>query len=64
MGLSFTAVLGLPIAAASLVEEHRLWVCGLQYLLHVGPVVAAHGLIDHDGVITHLEPDMLECEVR
>ena len=21
-------------------------------------------LIDHDGVITHLEPDILECEVK
>ena len=31
---------------------------------HVGPVVAARGLIDHDGVITHLEPDILECEVN
>ena len=23
-----------------------------------------HGPDDHDGVITHLEPDILECEVR
>ena len=23
-----------------------------------------HDLDDHDGVITHLEPDILECEVR
>ena len=23
-----------------------------------------HGLDNHDGVITHLEPDILECEVK
>ena len=23
-----------------------------------------HGLGNHDGVITHLEPDILECEVK
>ena len=23
-----------------------------------------HGLNNHDGVITHLEPDILECEVK
>ena len=23
-----------------------------------------HALDDHDGVITHLEPDILECEVK
>ena len=23
-----------------------------------------HGPYNHDGVITHLEPDILECEVR
>ena len=23
-----------------------------------------HGPDDHDGVITHLEPDVLECEVK
>ena len=23
-----------------------------------------HDLDDHDGVITHLEPDILECEVK
>ena len=23
-----------------------------------------HGLDNHDGVITHLEPDIMECEVR
>ena len=23
-----------------------------------------HGPVNHDGVITHLEPDILECEVK
>ena len=23
-----------------------------------------HGQVNHDGVITHLEPDILECEVK
>lgn len=32
---------GLLTAATSLVEEHRLWALGLQYLQDVGSVVVA-----------------------
>ena len=32
----------LLTAATSLVEEHRLWALGLQYLQDVGSVVVAH----------------------
>ena len=28
------------------------------------PAPGIHDLESHDGVITHLEPDILECEVK
>ena len=38
---SLDAVWGLCIVVASLVTEHRLWVLGLQWLLHMGSTVVA-----------------------
>ena len=43
-GLLFVAVRGLLIAVASLVADHGLQAHRLQYLRHVGSVVAALGL--------------------
>ena len=41
-GLSFIAVHGLFITVVSLVTQHRLQACSLQYLWHVGSIVVAH----------------------
>ena len=43
-GLFLVAVHRLLVAAASLVAEHQLYVCGLRELQHVGSVVAVPGL--------------------
>ena len=43
LGPLFIVVRGLPIAVASLVEEHRPQVCGPKQLWHVGSVVVACG---------------------
>ena len=39
----FLAVRGLLIVVASLVAEHRLQACGLQWLKHIGSVIAGYG---------------------
>ena len=50
-GLLFVAVCGLLIAVASLVAEHRLQACILQYLWHTGSVVVARGLQSSGSVV-------------
>ena len=42
-GPLFVVVCGLLLVVASLVEMHRLWVWGLQWLQHSGSVVVVHG---------------------
>ena len=42
-GYSLVAMHRLLIGVASLVVEHRLQACGLQYLQHMGSVVASPG---------------------
>ena len=44
LGLLFVMMLSFLIVVASLIAEHRFWVCGLQYLQHTGSAVVAHGL--------------------
>ena len=42
-------------------EPGRLQFMGLQRVRHT---LGLHDPDNHDGVITHLEPDILECEVK
>ena len=32
--------------------------------LFISPLIHSTNIIEHHGVITHLEPDILECEVK
>ena len=54
--------MNLPLSTAFTVS-HTGWVVVLSFFLFVYKK-DLHDLDNHDGVITHLEPDILECEVK
>ena len=58
---------GLLTVVASLVAEHRLWVCRLQWWLHADSIAAALGLRCSKacGIFLHQEPNWcpLHCQV-
>ena len=52
---------GIPVELLQILKEDAVKV--LHSICNM-PAPGIHDLESHDGVITHLEPDILECEVK